>query len=67
MYFIAKGEMVVSVKDAFRKEHIVGKLKAGDHCGEIALYYDCSRTATVTCFNYTTVAKLSVQKFKKLS
>ena len=60
MYFIAKGECTVTIKDYKRREHKSFKvLKPGDHFGEISLIYGCRRTATVNSRNYSTVGKIS--------
>lgn len=60
MYFIAKGECSVSVRDYKKKEHKNFKvLKPGDHFGEISLVYGCRRTATVASRNYSTLGKIS--------
>lgn len=60
MYFIAKGECSVSVRDYRKKEHTDFKiLKPGDHFGEVSLIYDCARTATATSRNYSTLGKIS--------
>jgi CRP-like cAMP-binding protein len=47
MYFLAKGDAVVEMKDKFGKDHMIGKFGAGSHFGEISLIYNTKRTATV--------------------
>ena len=42
-------------------------LYPGDHFGEIALIYECNRTATVLSNNYSTLATLSTTNFKELT
>jgi CRP-like cAMP-binding protein len=60
MYFIAKGECTVNVRDYKKREHKNFKiLKPGDHFGEISLIYGCRRTATVASRNYSTLGKIS--------
>ena len=59
MYFIAKGECSVSVRDSNKVEQKNQKqLKEGSHFGEIAMIYKCRRTATVSSLNYNTMAIL---------
>ncbi len=69
MFFIAKGDCVVFVKDK-NKQRIVNNrvrvLYSGEHFGEISLIYSCMRTATVTSNNYCTMAKLSKEKFHEI-
>ena len=60
MYFIAKGECSVNIRDYKKREHKNFKiLKPGDHFGEISLIYGCRRTATVISRNYSTLGKIS--------
>jgi len=60
MYFIAKGECSVSIRN-YKKEEIKNFkiLIPGDHFGEISLIYGCRRTTTVTSKNYSTLGKIS--------
>ena len=69
MYFVATGKFRVKVKDrddSSNKEDTVGDLLPGDHFGEIALIYNCCRTATVLSSNYSTLAKLNAKKFNEI-
>ena len=62
MYFIAKGDCFVLVKDRLQDgvEEIKHRsLLPGDHFGEISLLYGCPRSASVVANNYCTMAKLS--------
>lgn len=70
MFFIAKGTMSVEVLDKINGNKEIQKVRVlddGDHFGEIALLYDCRRTATVVSENYCTCAKLSKQNLQVLS
>lgn len=67
MYFVAKGDSFVSVKDTRTKEHKnFKKLVPGDHFGEMSIIHKCPRTATVTSGNYTTFAKLPIENYRFL-
>lgn len=66
MYYIAKGECFVMVRDEKKFEYQVAFLKEGDHFGEISMIYKCKRTATVISRNYNTLAKLDEESFKSL-
>lgn len=60
MYFIAKGECSINIRDYRKREYndyVI--LRPGDHFGEISLLYGCARTATVTSRNYSTLGKIS--------
>lgn len=52
MYFIAKGECSVFVKDKRKTQQFVRTLSEGDIFGEIALINNTARTASVRTFNY---------------
>ena len=61
MYFVAKGECSVRVRDRVSidgSDREIRKLYPGDHFGEIGLIYNCKRTATVIATNYSTMAAL---------
>jgi CRP-like cAMP-binding protein len=66
MYFIAKGDCQVIVRDEKRNENPIKILKEGDHFGEISMIYKCRRTATVILRNYNTMAKLEEARFREL-
>lgn len=67
MYYIAKGDCAVNVRDEKKNEHIAFKiLKEGDHFGEISMIYKCRRSATVVSRNYNTMAQLSEESFRSL-
>jgi len=60
MYFIARGDCTVDIRDECRRHHIAIKLLVeGDHFGEISALYGCRRTATVYSRNYNTIAFLT--------
>jgi type III secretory pathway component EscS len=67
MYFLARGDALVVMKDRLGKEHQIKRLEPGSHFGEIAMTYQTKRTATVISGNYSTFAKLTQEKFKELS
>lgn len=66
-YFLARGDAIVSIKDRMGNDVFSKKLGPGSHFGEIALIYNCKRTATVKSGNYSTFARLSQEKFRELS
>ena len=67
MYFIAKGDCAVNVRDEKKNEHVAFRiLKEGDHFGEISMIYKCRRSATVVSRNYNTMAKLSEESYRSL-
>ena len=70
MYFIAKGKCLVTVRDQIEERieyfTVHQELKEGSHFGEIALVYDCPRSATVESTNYITCASLSKEKYMDL-
>ena len=48
MYFIARGDCLVNIREHDRKEKIaVRVLCEGHHFGEISLLYNCPRTASI--------------------
>ena len=60
MYFIAKGECAVNLKDEKDRTHIgIALLVERDHFGEVSMVYKCQRTATVVSRTYNTLARLS--------
>ena len=54
-YFIAVGKCTVTFK-YFTCQKI--NLKHGDYFGELALLFNCRRSATIKSSNYTTLAKI---------
>ena len=66
LYFLAKGECDVTVKDQSGTDSHVALLTAGCHFGEISLLTEFPRTATVISKNYCTIACLSRVHFKSL-
>jgi len=66
MFFIAKGDCVVVVRDERKEEAPIKILKEGDLFGEISMIYKCRRSATVISRNYNTMAKLTENSFKSL-
>ena len=67
MYFIAKGECFVNVRDQDRHEcENFKKLYEGEHFGEIAMIYKCRRSASVLSKNYNTMARLGEDQYKNL-
>ena len=68
MYYLARGDCTIDIKDQTGFNHICFKLLVeGDHFGEISLLYGCKRTATVNARNYTTIATLTRQDFKEMT
>jgi CRP-like cAMP-binding protein len=69
MFFIAKGDCDVRVKDKIGdivEECVARTLNPGDHFGEISMIYGCSRTASVIANNYCTLSKLTKPHFEEL-
>lgn len=66
MYFIAKGDCQVSIRDEKGLEEKGRLLTEGDHFGEISMIYKCRRSATVMSRNYNTMAVLSEVLYKEL-
>ena len=65
VFFLVKGECTESVKD-FRKgkPKYVRVLKPGALFGEVAMLYNCKRTANVKSINYSIVARLDKSNFE---
>jgi CRP-like cAMP-binding protein len=66
MYFLARGDCEVKVVDESKKERTVKILRPGAMFGEVALLFNCKRTATVVSKNYCTMAKLAKKQFVDL-
>lgn len=66
LFFIAKGECLVSVRDQNSNSQPVGTILPGYLFGEIALLFNSKRTASVKTANYATLAKLSKELFKDM-
>ena len=66
-YFVGKGSCKVTVRNPKGKEITVNPvLGEGEHFGEIALIYNCERTATVYSMNYNTFATMKEELYKRL-
>lgn len=44
----------------------MGQLNEGDHFGEVALMYQCKRSATVISSNYNTFARVLKPRFREI-
>ncbi|CAI2361263.1 unnamed protein product [Moneuplotes crassus] len=66
LYFLAKGEVDVFVRDENQQNKFIQTLNPGEYFGEVALLKDCARTATVRSQGYSTCASLDSQTFEKL-
>ena len=66
LYFLAKGNCAVWVRDELKKDRHVKYLKKGQLFGEVALIKKCRRTATIKSLNYCTCAALNVEQFAEL-
>ena len=65
MYFIARGDCLVNIREHDRREKIaVRVLCEGDHFGEIGLIYNSQRTASIQSRNYNTLARLHRDRFR---
>lgn len=63
LYFLARGNALVFVKDEIHRDNFVRELKPGDLFGEVALINKCRRTATVMSSNYCTVSYIDEDQF----
>ena len=66
MYLISQGSCSVSIYDVNPQTNqledmYVRQLEASDFFGEISVVHDGVRTATVTCANYSTLGKISLE------
>lgn len=67
-FFIAEGQCEVSLCDHKKSiTHIPKLLNQGDYFGEVALIFDCKRTATVKSTNYCTFARIEKPVFLNTS
>ncbi|WP_157638028.1 ion transporter [Flexithrix dorotheae] len=62
MYFLVKGELEVLTQ----KGEIIANIKEGDFFGEIALFMDTPRTATIKATTYCDIYKLRKREFDKV-
>ena len=63
MYFVVRGDLEVQVEDGTR----VSTLSDGDFFGEIALFADAPRTATVVALTYCDAYVLSRSSFQYIA
>ena len=63
MFFIAKGDCEVWVKDHMKVSRYVSQLVQGDYFGELALITQTQRSASVKSSNYCTLASLTSKTF----
>ena len=54
----------MKVKNASGKETLMNKLGEGKHFGEIAMIFECERSATVLSNKYGTLASLTPHNYK---
>lgn len=66
MYFLAQGSCEVIVRNQLRKDVFVRDLIPGTLFGEVALLFDCKRTASVKIKDQSTVGALSYDNFIEL-
>ena len=67
-FFIAEGQCEVSILDHKKSITRIPKLlNQGDYFGEVALLFDCKRTATVKSTNYCTFARIEKTVFMNTS
>lgn len=71
MYFVLSGQFRAQTRhtgeNAGHDEIVYRNITKGEFFGEIALLYDCSRTATVIAENYGTLGVLEKEYFDKLA
>jgi len=67
MFFLAKGDGEVRVRDHQRNDKRVKILPPGSHFGEICLITNSRRTASVKSLNYCTIAQLDRDHFKEIT
>lgn len=66
MYFLSRGEWIVSVITHKNNEAYVRTLHEGEYFGEVGLVKQCKRTATVMSKNYTIWANFGIESYTKL-
>ena len=66
MFILAKGSVEVVVFNQKQGEKFVQYLLPGNYFGEVALLFNCLRTATVRANNYCTIAELSKENFDEM-
>jgi CRP-like cAMP-binding protein len=66
-FYLVRGSCQVSAWDELKVEHLIKTLQVGQYFGELALIYNCMRTATVRTVTYTSVAYLSSEDFNQLT
>lgn len=63
-YFIAEGQCQVSIFNHVGREYTIEPaLEQGSYFGELAILFNCKRTATVRSNNYCTFAKIPKSVF----
>jgi CRP-like cAMP-binding protein len=67
MYFMSNGVAFAKKRDKLGKEKSLNKrFDHGCHFGDISLYYECPRTATIVAGDFCTIAKLSKESYTTL-
>lgn len=67
MYFIATGIAYGKIKDKIgREKPLKRKFEQGSHFGDISLFYNCPRTATIVSGDFSTCARLSKAAYNLL-
>lgn len=67
LYFVGSGSVVVVLEMAGQHEHVLRKYKAGAVLGEMALYTDENRTASVRIEEEATLYRLDKEKLEVMS
>ena len=66
MFFLDTGCAFAKSKDKLGQEKFLGKLDDGDHFGDIALFYETRRSATVISGDFSTLAMLTRENYKEV-